>query len=289
MRKGGSRTAVHVALFRALESARSADRLFVDPYALRFLTPGYRAVALAARVAPVGRRLEQYIDSRWSGGPRGSAVVRTRLIDDWVTSAVDGGARQVLVLGAGFDSRAYRLGALEGTAVYEVDHPSTQAVKQRALRGHSGDVVFVPVDFLRDDLGAALTRAGFDAGMRTVVIWEGVTNYLTAAAVDATLRALVRMAPVGSTVVFTYVDRSVIDGNGGFAGVDTWRGAVSDAGETWTFGFDPGELPSYLASRGLRLLDDLSAREAAERYGRHEPTAAFYRVVRAEVRGAKGQ
>ncbi|MFI5959655.1 class I SAM-dependent methyltransferase [Cryptosporangium sp. NPDC051539] len=298
MRKGGSRTAVHVALFRALESARPADRLFVDPYASRFLTPGYRAVAWAARLPPVGRRLERYIDSRWSGGPRGSAVVRTRLIDDWMTAA---GAQQALVLGAGFDSRAHRLPALRDAAVFEVDHPATQAVKRRRLPGR---VVFVPVDFLRDDLGAALVGAGFDSGARTVVVWEGVTNYLTESAVDATLRSVVGLVPVGSQIVFTYVDRGVLGGGGGlaggagvggvdefggFAGVESWRGAVSAAGEPWTFGFVPAELPGYLADRRLRLIDDLSTRDAAALYGREEPTAAFYRVVRAEVvSGAQG-
>src|SRR5690242_19653949 len=110
-----SRTASQVALFRALESARPRDRLFDDPLAVRFLPPGYRVLARLARVRPVGRRLEAYIDTRWSG-PRASAVARTRLIDDLVT---DAGARQALVLGAGYDSRAYRLNALAGLPVFE--------------------------------------------------------------------------------------------------------------------------------------------------------------------------
>nr|WP_240746945.1 SAM-dependent methyltransferase [Cryptosporangium phraense] len=187
----------------------------------------------------------------------------------------------MLVLGAGFDSRAHRLPALADATVFEVDHPATQAVKQRVLRGR---VVFVPVDFLRDDLGAALTRAGFDPNVRTVVIWEGVTNYLTEAAVDSTVRVVVSLVPLGSEVIFTYVDRAVLSGDPD--DVETWRGAVSAVGEPWTFGFDPAELPSYLSARGLRLLDDLSTRDAAARYGRSEPTAAFYRVARAEVVGA---
>src|SRR5690349_8849331 len=180
MRKTGSRTAVHVALFRALESARDSDRLFSDPYAEAFLTPGYRALARAARLRPVGQRLEQYLDRRYSGGPRGSAVMRTRLIDDWVTSA---DAAQVVLLGAGFDSRAYRLPGLASAAVFEVDHPSTQTVKQRLLARRAvraEHVRFVPVDLLRDPLGTALDAAGFDHEGLTVVIWEGVTNYLTA-------------------------------------------------------------------------------------------------------------
>lgn len=277
MRASGSRTAVHVALFRALETSRG-DGLFRDPYAARFLPPHYRAAVRAARFRPIGRGLERYIDDRW-GGPRGSAVARTRLIDDWVTDAVGRGARQVVVLGAGFDSRAHRLPALASVDVFEVDHPSTQATKRQVLTGR--DVTFVPVDFLHDDLGTALAAAGL-AAVPSVVVWEGVTNYLTAASVDATLRCLGALLVPGSEVVFTYVDRAVLDG--GVA--DAWRGAVTAVGEPWTFGFAPAELADQLAVHGLELVEDLSTREAAARYGRPGSAATFYRIARAEVRAA---
>jgi methyltransferase (TIGR00027 family) len=286
MQDRASRTAAHVALFRALESARRTDRLFVDPYAVRFLPWRYRAVARAARIQPVGRWLERYIDSRWAGGPRGSAVVRTRLIDDWITASFEAGADQLLLLGAGFDSRAHRLPSLTGIAAFEVDHPATQAVKRRALAraGQRDDVRLVPVDLIGDDLDSALNAAGFDHTVRTAVVWEGVTNYLTGEAVDATLRYLGQAIPAGSRIVFTYIDRAVLDGTGAFAEVGTWRDAVAAAGEPWTFGFDPADLGDYLAERGLRLVEDVSTRDAAERYHRIEPTAAFYRIVLAEVR-----
>src|SRR6185436_13828332 len=95
-------------LFRALETARGRDRVFDDPLAVRFLQGGYRVLARAAQIGFVGRWLEKYIDRRWPG-PRPSAVARTRLIDDLVVEALGQGARQVLLLGAGYDSRAYRL------------------------------------------------------------------------------------------------------------------------------------------------------------------------------------
>lgn len=279
-----SRTAAQVALFRALESARREDRLFVDPYAERFLPPGYRIVARAAHLRPVGRWLENYIDGRWSGGPRGSAVVRTRLIDDWVIAALSDGAGQLLLLGAGFDSRAYRLPGLAGVDVFEVDHPVTQATKERLLDAEQRRKVrLVPVDLNGGDLDAALIGAGFDRTVQTVVIWEGVTNYLTADAVDATLRYLAEATPATSQVVFTYVDKSALDGTATFDGLDAWRESVTAGGEPWTFGFHPTELAAYLAERGLRLIEDVSTKDAAARYQRHEPTAAFYRIARAEV------
>lgn len=317
-----SRTAEHVALFRALESCRRRDRLFDDPYAAGFLSPGYRTVASLARVPALGRRLERYIDTRWSGGPRASAVVRTRLIDDLLSEALagwgsgysageadqsrhrSGPARpappgdadqscQVVLLGAGYDSRAYRIPAAAAATVFEVDHPATQAAKRRLVAARLrperlAHVRFVPADLLHDDLDTELSRAGFRHGVPTVVIWEGVTNYLTAGAVDATLRFLAGATGAGSRIIFTYVDRAVLDGSRRFDGLAEWRAAVRDAGEPWTFGFDPAELPGYLAERGLTLTTDLSTREAAARYlaplGRDEPTAAFYRVAAAEVR-----
>jgi len=225
MQNRASRTAEQVALFRALETARRRDRIFNDPLAVRFLTPGYRALARCARIRPIGRRLEAYIDTRWSG-PRASAVARTRLIDDLVTSAA---AQQALVLGAGYDSRAYRLPALAGVPVFEADHPATQSAKRDLLhravspagRRH---VRFVAVDFLHDRLRTALEAAGFDERKRTVVVWEGVTNYLTADAVDATLRDLAALLAPGSRIVFTYIDRAVLTGELPEAG--EWHAAV---------------------------------------------------------------
>jgi methyltransferase (TIGR00027 family) len=109
--------------------------LFRDPYAARFLGWDYRVVVGAARIAVVGLAIERYIDRRYPAGPRGSAIARTRLIDDLVEDAVAAGAEQVVLLGAGHDSRAYRLASMRQSTVFEVDHPVTQTVKRaRVLR-----------------------------------------------------------------------------------------------------------------------------------------------------------
>ena len=292
MQNKSSRTAEQVALFRALESVRDRDRLFDDPYAAKVLRGWYRLVARLARARRIGRWLEQYIDKRWPAGPRASAVVRTRLIDDLVGAALAGGARQVLLLGAGYDSRAYRLPAMAAARVFEVDHPATQAAKRRLIGAHvlpdrRDHVRFVPVDLNRDDLADALREAGFAALDRTVVVWEGVTNYLTGEAVDATLRRIAGITGSGSRLILTYVNRDVVEGRGGRE-ADCWRSAVGQGGEPWTFGFRPAELSGYLSERGMALRLDMSARDAAQRYlaplGRSEPTATFYRIAEAEVR-----
>ncbi|MFB9447922.1 class I SAM-dependent methyltransferase [Dactylosporangium vinaceum] len=281
--RGSSRSAEHVALFRALEHSRRHDRLFADGLATRMLPPGYRAVVAASRVPAVHRWIVRYIDTHYAGGPRASAVVRTRLIDDRVEAALAAGATQLVLLGAGFDNRAHRIAA---PVAFEVDHPATQATKRR--RAPAGGVRFVPVDLAVDALAPALQAAGFDAAAPAVVVWEGVTNYLTAEAVDTTLRALAGLLAPGSTLIFTYVDRAALDGTGAFDGVAEWHAAVQRGGEPWTFGFKPAQLRGYLSERGLHLTEDLSTRDAAAVYLRplgrtDEPTAEFYRIAVADA------
>jgi methyltransferase (TIGR00027 family) len=265
-----SRTAGHVALFRALETRRR-DRLFADDYATRFLPARYRWLVRAAALPPVGLGITRFIDHRYPGGPRMSAVARTKLIDDLLAEVEP---EQVLLLGAGYDSRAHRIPGMPTT--YEVDHPATQRAKRRHVtdRPH---IHYVAVDFNEENLAQALEKASFPK-RRTAVIWEGVTNYLTEQAVDATLRDLTKTTAKGSTVILTYVDRAALGSD------STWHQEVAKVGERWTFGFHPADVPGYLAARGLDLKGDLSTKEAAVRYHRDgEPAAEFYRIAWAVV------
>lgn len=292
MRNGhASRTAQHNALFRALEAGRPAGRRIVDdPLARAFLDRPLRAVA-AAGALPGGRTaLPWLIDRRWPG-VRTAVVARTRLIDDTIAALVAAGRRlgQALVLGAGYDTRAWRLPALAGLAVFEVDHPDTQAAKRRALaRAGTGaaGVHFVPCDFARQDLAEVMTAAGVAPDVPALILWEGVTNYLDEPAVDATLRWCAGAAPA-SAVIVTYVDRGIIDHPGTYPGSDRLRATLARVGERFTFGLDPAATPAYLAERGLELVDDVACPEfrrraygpAADRMVGHE----FYRVATARV------
>ena len=200
-------------------------------------------------------------------------------------SALADGAQQVVLLGAGYDSRPYRIAGGERARVFEVDHPSTQAVKRSRLarmRPPARNVAWVPVDFLRESFGEALVRAGYDTGASAFFIWEGVSNYLTAQAVDATLRWVAANSAEGSTLSFTYVHAGLLDGSVRFPGAEPWVQAVERAGEPFTFGVDPAGLAGYLAQRGMRVLSDVSTAEALAQSaaaGREAPPPAFYRVA----------
>lgn len=134
--------------------------------------------------------------------------VRTEAIDEMVRAGSERGVTQIVILGAGLDARAWRLGATKGSVVYEVDHPATQQFKRRRLGAEATcarEVVFVGVDFERDDLEERLAHAGHDAARPTTWIWEGVTPYLTAGAIDATLAIVERRSCEGSALAMTYV------------------------------------------------------------------------------------
>jgi methyltransferase (TIGR00027 family) len=183
-----------------------------------------------------------------------------------------------VILGAGYDSRAFRLSALAGSTVFEVDHPDTQTSKQNTLARLAAApisrIVFAPVDFERDDLARALRDAGYQPDASSTFLWEGVTNYLSPEAVDTTLAAIHQFASLGSTLIFTYVDQAALDlGAAAFPEAARWIDGVTRRGEPWTFGLQPADLASYLADRGFTLVSDLSTAQAGERYfpPRHRP------------------
>ena len=263
-----SRTAEFMALFRALESAQPAEKaLFCDPYAAGFISPPLRRLVRWSAIPIVGWTLRTFADRLWPGA-RTSGVARTRLIDDWVAQGVANGCRQIVVLGAGFDSRAWRLPGLSGLSVFEVDHPATAAEKSRRIKTVGADlsrVVSVTLDFDRDRLPDHLAAAGFDERKVSTVNWEGVTNYLTEEAVFSVFAWVGRLAP-GSRLAFTYIDRGVLTNPASFEGAANILLAVSSAGEPWTFGLVPESVRRRLAPFGLRLIEDLGADDYRARY-----------------------
>jgi methyltransferase (TIGR00027 family) len=285
-----SRTAEYMAFFRALESARPPRRrLFADSFAMQFLRPGLRRAVYLSRVPVLGALIPRYLDRRLPGA-RTSGVARTRLIDDALCQALHEGIGQVVILGAGFDCRAYRLAGIGSADVFEVDHPATLSVKRahlsRALANLPHNVRFVEMDFDRQNLREALTEAGFELPRAAVFLWEGVTNYLSADAVDAVLHFVASCA-AGSRLIFTYVDRRALDGSGLFEGAADLMGEVARLGEPWTFGLDPGDLSNYLDERGLHLERDAGAREYRRQYfgppGERMNGYDFYHVAIAAV------
>lgn len=192
-----SRTARAAAAHRAAHQILERGRIFPDPLALRILGVDAEAVAREAENEPSRRRLRIFISAR------------TRFAEDALASAVERGVGQVVVLGAGLDTYAYRNPFGDRLRVFEVDHPATQAWKRQRLAEAAiplpASLTFVPVDFEQDTLSGGLVAAGLDLAQQTFFNWLGVVPYLAEEAVWATL-AFIASLPRGAQVVFDYSD-----------------------------------------------------------------------------------
>ena len=245
---------------------------------------------MAAR--PVRDALPVLIE-RLFAGHHAYVLARTRYIDDFLVESLAPEVRQVLVLGAGFDSRAYRFAdRLRGTRVFEVDHPATSAIKRRKVEAIFGGVpdhvALVPVDFNRDRLGDALERAGFRAGLRSIVLWEGTVPYLASAAADETLRFLASTCGPGSRLIFDYLVDSVIDGTCDYRGAATEYARMKETPEPFVFGIAPEDIEAFLSARGFGDVRDIGGDDLRDRCfptGRRDAyVKPWWRIVHATVR-----
>lgn len=209
MREGlPSLTAAAVALFRGSASLPGSKIDFANDRGMRVLAP-----------RPAQRAFDALgtLTARWPGildalaaptaGLLTHVALRTAAIDAAVRAEAQEALPQLVILGAGLDARAFRMPEVGDSVVFEVDFPSTQALKQRQARGLSAtarDVRFVPIDFERESLEDVLVRAGHRADVRTVWIWEGVTMYLDPAAMEATLATVSARSAASSALLMTY-------------------------------------------------------------------------------------
>src|SRR5262249_36495076 len=133
---------------------------------------------------------------------------------DRLQEAVNQGIQQYVILGAGFDTFAFRRpDLLAHLDVFEVDHPVTQSMKRQRITGWDipPQLHFIPVDFNQGSFRAALLQSAYDPHKRPFFSWLGVTYYLPREAIFSTLEAVRRLAPQGSTLVFDYMDNDAFD------------------------------------------------------------------------------
>jgi methyltransferase (TIGR00027 family) len=255
-RNPAAQTAFGPMVQAAIEQFETPERRLVeDDLAMSFLPTGQRALVRAMRW-PLLRRLTISAGERAVPGSWSIITCRKRFIDDKLAEAL-GNIDAVVVLGAGMDTKAYRLARRSDIPVFEVDLPVNIARKkaavQRAIGAAPASVHLVPLDFERDDLTDALERHGYRAGSRTFFIWEGVTQYLNEDAVRATLDAL-QPAPAGSRLAFTYVRKDFIDGVNMYDAAILYK-RFRQRQQVWRFGLDPDEVSDFVAEYGWRLVE----------------------------------
>lgn len=232
-----SRTALAAASHRAAHQILEKGHIFSDPLALRILGEDAETVAREAEEQPSRRRMRIFI------------AVRTRFAEDALAAAVEQGVGQVVVLGAGLDTYAYRCTLPDRLRIFEVDHPATQDWKRQRLNDAAipipSSLTFAPIDFERETLADGLKLAGFDPSQQTFFTWLGVVPYLTEEAVWSTL-GFIASLPNGAHVVFDYSDPPA--SLSGEARISHERRAahVAEIGEAWLNYFDADELNAKL-------------------------------------------
>lgn len=210
-------------------------------------------------------------------------LARTKVMDEVFLKALESGFSQIVILGAGFDTRALRFAHRnKGTKVFELDVATTQQPKIRILKQKGipfpEELVFVPIDFNKASLSEDLAEAGYQRKQKTLFVWEGVTMYLTPEAVNETLSFICKSAVVGSIVVFDYIYASVLRRENRFYGEGEAYKAVSKAGEGWTFGLEEGEVQRFLAERGFEMTAHFTPEDLEKAYLTDEDGMRFGRI-----------
>jgi methyltransferase (TIGR00027 family) len=248
-----SKTALMVGAYRA-RASRWEKPLFVDPWA-------------EALAGPEGHEIARRLDERFPPMELWLAL-RVAYLDRLVARAVDRlSVRQVVILGAGYDTRAARL-PRAGVRYFEVDHPATQAAKRESLARLDGYPVdaaaYVSCNFEREDPIERLAAGGLDLGEPTLVIWEGVVSYLTEPAIRATASRLAAGLDPRSLVAFEFVGKRFAGGQTGHSADLAQRDFVGELGEPVRFGSD--DVLPLLFDCGFRWVRTLDFNELALEY-----------------------
>lgn len=210
-------------------------------------------------------------------------LARTRIFDSAFVEALEGGFSQVVLPGAGFDTRALRFAERSrGARVFELDIATTQEAKlgiyQRKHASLPDNLVFVPIDFDTQDIGRTLRAAGYNDGVKTLFLWEGVAMYLTEDAVLGTLDFISNSAAKASMLVFDYVLASVLRGGGQLHGDRQAAGTVAKAGESWTFGIEEGAVGQLLLEHGFEMCSHYTAADMERMYFTATDGTVLHRV-----------
>jgi methyltransferase (TIGR00027 family) len=277
-------TAQGIAFIRAFESEKKdGERLCYDPLARKLIHPAFYLL---------GRLFADYGERR-GPGVMDFLAVRCRYFDDYLLECLAAGMEQLVILGAGLDSRAYRFeGLKEHVRVFEVDQPATQREKIGKIKKIMGAlpryVTFVPIDFNEENL-SKLIDFGFDRQQQTLFLSEGVLYYLTAEAVDQTLAFVAGNSKPGSSIVFDYLYASALKTPKKRGEIVRMQRTERFTGEGLTFGIEEGTMDAFLRARGFDQIVNVTAGDLKKMYfigaNRGRTIAPVYAIAHASVRG----
>jgi methyltransferase (TIGR00027 family) len=286
MTKAAANTGIMPTVLVAIEQCfPKSQRVIDDSLAIQMLPPGARIFVRFLRV-PWMRDWLIGLSEKSDPGIWGGLLIRKRYIDEKV-EAYRNGIEAVVSLGAGFDTRPFRLQILADVLMWEIDQRENIETKEKRLRKALGqiptNVKFIAVDFDLDDLGAILTSRGYSGSKRTFFVWEAVTQYLTEQGVRAIFDWLAKAA-TGSRLAFTYVRKGFLSGETLYGWESGYQRFV--ATKVWQFGMEPEDCAAFLEGYGWRVIEDLGYDELRARYvgptGRSLTSTPVERIVYAE-------
>ena len=280
------RTAFLPATPRLIEQYETNEmKLFDDSFIKIF----FSKITLFMMQFKVIRDVEKMMSDIISKGVSGVILCRTKYIDDLLQTSIGSGIEQVVILGAGLDTRPYRIAGINNTEVFEVDLPIMQNIKKEKIRKGLGTlpthIEYVPIDFNKQTLDEVLRETALDVENPIFFICEGVTQYITEEALKSILRFISKTV-TGSTVVFTYVLKSVIDKTSDIEGANNVMDYFETKDQEWKFGLEPSNIDEFLQQFELTLIEDVGASYYQERYlkpvGRKLDVSEIERVVYAK-------
>jgi methyltransferase (TIGR00027 family) len=220
----------------------------------------------------ISKRLRKFLLGKFTApGMYEYVIARTRCFDDRFQQALAEGFDQILIFGAGFDTRAIRFSHLnKGTKIFELDAPVTQETKIRLLNEKKvplpDHLTFVPINFNTESLDDRLSASGFKKDVKTLFLLEGITMYLTADAIDSTFGFISKNSGSGSMVTFDCIYRSVLRKENRYYGEAGVVKTVSKVGEGFTFGIDEDKIRDFVSNHGLSLLGQCSSVDLERKY-----------------------
>ena len=274
----GSSTAGYTCFSRACANRERDERFRGPDYLAEIFMPPIPNILLNV---PLLRKL--CMRKLFPTGIYEYVLARTRVFDEVFVDALERGFSQVVMLGAGMDTRALRFqNRNKGATIFELDIHATQRYKREVLERKKiappVKLVFAPIDFNKQRIAAVLSEVGYRDEQQTLFLWEGVTMYLEAEAVDSTLAFIRSSAAEGSLVVFDYVRASVLRYENTLYGERDIRGTVARAEEGWIFGIEDGVIDGFLAERGLQMLSHYTPSDLEAAYLTAKDGTKFGRI-----------
>lgn len=293
-RKETSATAEEIAFHRVIESAKAEkERICYDPYAIQFIGPELLKFleATACNYPEAKAKMDEM--NRLFPGTQNSIVARVRYFDDYLKACLDEGIEQVVILGAGYDTRAYRIeGLKEKVKVFEVDYEATQKVKMDKIKkifdSLPTHVVYVNADVGTEELFKQLMEHEYDRHKKTLFSMEGLIYYIPPESVDTLLSSIVQNSGRGSKIIFDYFPLSVVKGTCELEVGKRIHERVKQSGEPFKFGVKEGTVEKFLSKRGFSQIQNVTSEDYKKAYfhgkNQNREVCSLYSFVHAVIK-----